>query len=139
MTGRILIALSSAILLALGVIHLAYTFSGTKLTPRDTEVQASMAQTSPVISKELTMWQAWIGFNATHSMFLILFGLIYGYLALAQSELLFRSPYLMIVGAAMLLSLLALSRLYLFSIPFTGVCIALLCYVVGIVVEKLRG
>ena len=139
MIGRILVALSSAILLALGVIHLAYTFSGTKLTPRDTEVQASMAQTSPVISKELTMWQAWIGFNATHSMFLILFGLIYGYLALAQSELLFRSPYLMIVGAAMLLSLLALSRLYLFSIPFTGVCIALLCYVVGIVVEKLRG
>src|SRR6187431_2111842 len=109
MTGRILVALSSAILLALGVIHLAYTFSGTKLTPTDTAVQARMAETSPVISKEITMWQAWIGFNATHSMFLILFGLIYGYLALAQSELLFRSPYLMIVGAAMLLSLLALS------------------------------
>src|SRR6187399_871883 len=110
MTGRILIALSSAILLALGVIHLAYTFSGTKLTPRDPAVQTSMAETSPVISKELSMWQAWIGFNTTHSMFLILFGLMYGYLALLQSELLFRSPFLMIVGGVMLLSLLAVAR-----------------------------
>lgn len=139
MIGRILVAISAAILLTLGVIHLVYTFSGTKLTPRDAAVQSSMAETSPVITKEITMWQAWIGFNATHSMFLILFGLIYGYFAIAQSELLFRSPYLMIVGAAMLVGLLALSRFYFFSIPFAGVCIALTCYVSGILVEKIRG
>ena len=138
MTGRILIALSSAILLALGVIHLAYTFSGTKLTPRDPAVQTSMAETTPVISKELSMWQAWIGFNTTHSMFLILFGLMYGYLALLQSELLFRSPFLMIVGGVMLLSLLAVARFFLFSIPFAGACFALILYVAGILVDKLR-
>src|SRR4029453_11209373 len=109
MIGKILVAVSAAILLALGVIHLVYTFRGTKLTPRDTAVRASMAETSPVITKEITIWQAWIGVNATHSMFLILFGLMYGYLALAQSELLFRTPFLMIVGAAMLLALLAVS------------------------------
>ena len=139
MNGRILVAVSAAILLVLGVIHLVYTFSGTKLTPRDPAVQTSMAEAYPVITKEITMWQAWIGFNTTHSMFLILFGFIYGYLALVQTELLFRSPFLTILGGAMLLALLAVSRFYFFSIPFAGVCLAVICYVAGILVEKLRG
>ena len=138
MTGRILIALSAAILLVLGVIHLIYTFNGTQLTPRDPAVQTSMAETTPVISKELSMWQAWIGFNTTHSMFLILFGLMYSYLALFQSEVLFRSPFLMIVGGVMLLSLLAVARFYFFSRPFAGACLALILYVAGILVDKLR-
>lgn len=138
MNGRILVAASAAILLVLGVIHLVYTFSGTKLTPRDPSVQKSMAEAYPVITKEITMWQAWIGFNTTHSMFLILFGLIYGYLAIVQSEVLFRSPFLMVVGGAMLLALLAVCRFYFFSIPFAGVFLALIFYIAGMVVERLR-
>ena len=97
-----------------------------------------MAETSPVISKEMTMWQGWIGFNTTHSMFLILFGLMYGYLALLQGELLFRSLFLMIVGGVVLLSLLAVARFFFFSIPFAGACFALILYVAGILVDKLR-
>lgn len=79
------------------------------------------------------MWRAWIGFNATHSMFAILFGLIYGYLALANSELLFRSPFLLIVGFVMLGGLLVLCKVYFFSVPFTCVGIALACYVAGVI------
>ncbi len=48
------------------------------------------------------MWRCWMGFNASHSMGLILFGLIYGYLALAHDQLLFRSPFLLLVGLVML-------------------------------------
>ena len=35
-------------------------------------------------TKETTMWRCWVGFNASHSMGLILFGLAFGYLALAH-------------------------------------------------------
>ena len=93
---------SAGIILLLGVIHLVYTFYGKKLTPRDPALQAAMRQVSPVLTRATTMWKTWVGFNASHSMGAMLFGLIYGYLALAHEALLFRSPYLLAVGLAML-------------------------------------
>jgi hypothetical protein len=53
-----------------------------------------MSATAPVISRETTMWKAWIGFNASHSLGAILFGLVYGYLALAHPAFLFPIPFL---------------------------------------------
>ena len=102
MIAKVLMIFSASIILILGILHLVYTFWGPKLTPRDAALQLSMSQISPVITKETTMWRAWVGFNASHSMGAILFGLIYGYLAIAQSQLLFHSPFLLIVGLAML-------------------------------------
>jgi hypothetical protein len=48
MGARILMVLSASIVLALGVVHLVYTFRGTMLTPRDPALQISMSQISPV-------------------------------------------------------------------------------------------
>ena len=127
---------SASIILTLGILHLVYTFWGPKLRPRDPALQVSMSKISPVISKETTMWRAWVGFNASHSMGAILFGLIYGYLAIAQSQLLFQSPFLLIVGLAMLVGLFALGKIYWFSVPFTGISISLVCYVASIVASR---
>ena len=55
---------SASIILTLGVLHLVYTFWGPKLKPRDPALQVSMSQVSPVITKETTMWRAWVGVNA---------------------------------------------------------------------------
>ncbi|MGC9987015.1 MAG: hypothetical protein ABSC07_00395 [Terriglobales bacterium] len=128
--------LSSGIIFTLGVVHLVYTFWGPKLTPRDPALQISMSQISPVISKETTMWRAWMGFNATHSMGAILFGLVFGYLALAHGQLLFQSLFLLAVGLAMLGGLVVVSRVYFFSVPLTGICISLACYVASIALSR---
>jgi len=128
--------LSAGIIFTLGVVHLVYTFSGAKLTPRDPALQISMNQISPVISKETTMWRAWMGFNATHSMGAILFGLVFGYLALAHGQLLFQSLFLLAVGLAMLGGLVVVSRVYFFSVPLTGICISLACYVASIALSR---
>src|SRR5215470_13612681 len=90
----------------------------------------------PCHTKETTMWRCWIGFNASHSMGLILFGLVFGFLALAHSQLLFRSPFLLVVGLAMLGALAVLCNLYLFSVPLTGVSISLACYIGSIVLSR---
>jgi len=134
--ARVLMVVSAGIIFALGVLHLVYTFWGPKLTPRDPGLQVSMSQVSPVITKETTMWRAWVGFNASHSMGLILFGLIYCFLAITNSPLLFRSPFLLIVGLAMLGGLLALCKVYWFSVPFIGVGISLVCYVASIAASR---
>jgi hypothetical protein len=135
---RILMALSAGIVFTLGTLHLVYTFWGPKLLPRDPALIEKMKEISPVITRQTTIWRAWIGFNATHSMGAMLFGLIFGYFAIAQPQLLFQSPFLIGVGLAMLGGFFVLAKRYFFSVPFTGVSIALGCYVASIVVSLLR-
>jgi hypothetical protein len=137
LAARILMVLSASIVLTLGVSHLVYTFSGPNLAPRDPALQVSMSQVSPVITKETTMWRCWVGFNASHSMGLILFGLVFGYLALAHGQLLFQSPFLLVVGLAMLGGLVVLCKVYWFSAPFTGISISLACYLASIALPRL--
>jgi hypothetical protein len=127
------IAASAAIILLLGLMHLWYTFRGPNLHPRDPELAAKMMTVSPVITGETTMWRAWIGFNATHSLGLILFGAIFGYLAMRHSAFLFHSWFLLALGFALLLSYAVIAKLYFFTAPFRGVALAAVLYLLGIV------
>jgi hypothetical protein len=77
-----------------------------------------------------------VGFNASHSMGLILFGLVFGFLALAHGQLLFQSPLLLVVGVAMLGGLVVLGKVYFFSVPLTGISISLACYVASIALSR---
>jgi hypothetical protein len=65
-----------------------------------------------------------------------LFGLVFGYLALAQSRMLFQSTFLLVVGLAMLGGLVVLSKVYFFSAPLVGVSASLACYVVSIALSR---
>ncbi|MGD0824738.1 MAG: hypothetical protein ABR908_09165 [Terriglobales bacterium] len=133
MAAKILMVLSASIVFTLGVLHLVYTFWGPKLTPREPTLQISMSQIAPVITRETTMWRCWVGFNASHSMGLILFGLVFSFLALAHGQLLFQSPFLLVVGLAFLGGFVVLCKVYFFSVPFTAISISLACYVASIV------
>ena len=127
------IAASAAIILLLGLVHLLYTFRGDQLHPRDPELTAKMMTVSPVITRESTMWRVWIGFNATHSFGLILFGALFGYLAMRHSAFLFHSWFLLALGFALLVGYAAVAKLYFFTSPFRGVVLATVLYVIGIV------
>ena len=137
MASRLFMLLSAGVVLMLGIIHLVYTFSGTKLMPRDPSLQVSMSLTTPVITKETTMWRCWVGFNATHSIGLILFGLVFGYLALAQPRVVFESGFLLTTGMATLAALVMLCRIYFFNAPLLGISIASICYVISVALSRL--
>jgi hypothetical protein len=132
MIAKILMTLSAGIPLVLGAFHLRYTFSGPKLLPRDPAVQLAMAQTQLRLTRQTTVWRAWIGFNATHSMALLLFGVFFAYLALAQGALLFGSAFLLALGFVVLAAFLVLSRVYFFTLPFKAIAVSLACYVASI-------
>src|ERR1700722_14246687 len=127
------VAASAAVILLLGLMHLWYTFRGPMLHPRDPELTAKMMTVPPVITGESTMWRLWIGFNATHRFGLILFGALFGYLAMRHSAFLFHSWFLLALGFALLLSYAAVAKLYFFIAPFRGVVLATVLYVIGIV------
>jgi hypothetical protein len=130
----LLVAASAAIILLLGVIHLLYTFRGNKLHPRDSALEARLKEVSPVITRETTMWKAWIGFNASHSYGAILFGLVYGYLALFHGAFLFASPFLLVLGLVLLAGYAFLGRAYWFSVPFRGIVLSTALYVAALVI-----
>src|SRR6478672_11124095 len=129
------IAASAAIVLLLGTVHLIYTFSGSKLHPRNAALKTRMQEVPPVISRETTMWRTWIGFNASHSFGALLFGAIYAYLPLVHSEFFFKSGFLLLLGLVTLAGYMVLARLYWFSVPFHGLVAAMALYCLGLVVR----
>lgn len=133
MSASLLIAASAAVIFALGLVHLLYTFRGTKLHPRDAGLEAQMKAVSPVLTRQTTMWKAWVGFNASHSYGALLFGAIYGYLALAHGAFLFGSPFLLALGALQLAGYIALGKLYWFSVPYRGILLASALYAAGLI------
>jgi hypothetical protein len=94
-----------------------------------------MMAVSPVITRETTMWRAWVGFNATHSFGLILFSALYGYLAIRPSPSRFHSWFLLALGFALLPGYSVIGKLYFFTAPFRGVVLAVALYLLGIVVN----
>lgn len=131
MLSPILLATSAALLFVLGLLHLRLTWFGGKLAPRDAAVEAGMRQTPLRLTRETTLWRAWIGFNASHGLGLLLFGTIYGYMAMCRFSVLQQAPFLLMVGAVYLACLLLLARRYFFSIPFFGVSACLAVYLAG--------
>jgi hypothetical protein len=130
-----LVAASAAIILLLGLIHLLYTFYGPKLLPRDQELQTRMQEVSPVITRQTTMWKAWVGFSASHSCGLILFGAMYGYLALAHSDFLFQSVFLLSLGLILLFGYVFLAKKYFFRTPLRGVLLATFLYALALIIN----
>lgn len=128
-----LVAASALIILALGAAHLWITFIGTKLYPRDQGTREAMHADHPILTRQTTIWKAWVGFNASHSIGAIFFGLVLGYLAIAKSQFLFASPFMLCAGLAMLVAYSVLGKLYWFTVPFRGIVAATVLYVTALV------
>ena len=133
MISRILISACAGITLFFGSVHLAYTFFTDQLIPVDGQLETAMKRVAVRISSETTMWKVWIGFNVSHSMGLMLFGLIYGYLTVYRWDVLQKSYFLAGLGLVVLVSYVVLARVFWFSDPLIGVSVATLLYVVGFV------
>ena len=131
----LLVAASATIILLLGLVHLVYTFHGRKLHPRDADLETRLKEVSLVLTRETTMWRAWVGFNASHSFGAILFGAVYGYLAVVHSAFLFQSPFLLLLGLLFLAGYVFLGKLYWFSVPFRGIVLATVLYVAALIVR----
>jgi hypothetical protein len=81
------------------------------------------------------MWKAWVGFNASHGYGAILFGAVYGYLSLVHSAFLFQSPFLLSLGLLLLGGYVFLGKRYWFSVPFRGILLATVFYVIALVIN----
>lgn len=131
--AQILIVLGASIFGLLGGIHIAYTFFSDKLLPRDRAVIEAMKSTSLVLTRETTIWDAWIGFNASHSLGAILLAVFYLLLATQHMELLAQSQSLLAIGIVAGAFYTWLGYTYWFNVPFVGVAIATACFIAAAV------
>jgi hypothetical protein len=78
MISRTLLSASAAIMLFLGGVHLLYTAFTPKLNPSEGQVETAMRRSPIRIFAKTPVWDAWIGFNFSHRLGLILLALCSG-------------------------------------------------------------
>lgn len=113
----------------LGSAHLLYMFFSNKFEAYDSSVTQSMKETSLILTKETTLWKAWVGFNASHSIGVMFIAIIYTTLALKYFDVIEQSLLLSLLPILIGLSYLILAKKYWFSSHFIRISIATMCFI----------
>ena len=136
MEAKYVFILGTMPFIVLGAIHIIYTLMDIrvprKLTPYDDSVRVSMQKSTLALTKQTTMWRAWVGFNISHGIGVLFFGLIYLTLALSDFTLLSKVTLLPYLAFAVSVSYLVLSVKYWFHIPAIGSGIGAACFLVSL-------
>jgi len=132
---RFLLELGGGIFLLLGILHALYTFldirEPRRLVPQEPSVALAMAESSLRLARGGTnMWRAWVGFNFSHSLGAILFGMLCIGAGLVLGTLVLPA-WILFVLVLIALLYVGLSVLYWFRIPTMGIALATVCIVIA--------
>jgi hypothetical protein len=133
--ARFLLDLGGGIFVLLGFLHALYTFLDIRrprrLVPQDPSVTIAMKASPLRLSRgRTTMWRAWVGFNFSHSVGAVLFGVLCICAGAALGTLVIRAWALLFMVAVSFVYL-GLSALYWFRIPTVGIAVASVCLLVA--------
>jgi len=132
---RFLLEFGGGIFLLLGILHALYTFldirEPRRLVPQEPSVALAMAESSLRLARGgTTMWRAWVGFNFSHSLGAILFGMLCVGAGLVLGTLVLPA-WILFVLVLIALLYVGLSVLYWFRIPTMGIALATVCLVIA--------
>ena len=126
---KFLIIAGASIFGVLGTVHLIYTFFTSKFEAYDSSVTQAMKGSTPKLTRETSVWNAWVGFNASHSLGAMLVAGVYIPLTISYFNVLQQSLWFSNLPVLVGLSYLVLAKKYWFKIPFVGILLATLCFV----------
>jgi len=126
--AQILLVIGASIFGILGTVHLLYTFFTNKFEAHDSTVTEAMKGTSPILTKQTSVWNAWIGFNASHSLGAMLVAAFYIPLTTFYFYVIQQSVWFSSLPVLIGLSYLILAKKYWFKIPFLSVLISTICF-----------
>ena len=90
-----------------------------------------MTRATLLLTRRISLWQAWVGFNFSHSLGAVLFGA--AVVVVGRSEASFQSqahvflPFAVVVAS----TYLAIGIRYWFVKPITGIAISTACFVMA--------
>ena len=128
-----LLILGGAVFGVLGTLHAVYTFldlrNPRRLVPADPSVARAMANSSLRLSAGRTdMWRAWIGFNFSHSLGLLILATLAIWAGLRANMI---PNGIMLALTLIGCVYLVLALLYWFRAPAIGVAIGTGCFAVA--------
>lgn len=129
MLAQTLTIAGAAVMGLLGTVHLLYTCCTNRFDPNDAATKAAMQAGHPLLTRRTTLWRAWVGFNASHSLGAMLFATVYLILAIGHIEWLRMSPalaWLAVVGSG---GYVLLALRYWFRTPLIGCAISTACFI----------
>jgi hypothetical protein len=126
-----LLVIAGAIYAGLGAMHAVFTLMDERdprrLAPDDPAVTAAMQGSKLRLSRgAITMWQAWISFNLTHSLAAIMFGVGCIVVAAWLGVVVFP-PWVLFLLTGISLVFALIGMRYWFGVPRAGTGIATIC------------
>jgi len=130
-----LIIVGGSVFAILGSLHAIYTWADTRtprrLVPDAASVIEAMASSSVRLSRGgTTMWRAWIGFNFSHSLGAVMFGVACIALGISLPSIGLPKAVLLIPVVIACLYLWLAIR-YWFRIPVMGIAAGAACFAAG--------
>lgn len=133
--AQLLIIAGASVFLVLGALHGALTLRDLQhpraFTPPDPALRLAMQQSSIRLHPAINLWRAWMGFNLTHSMSLVLFGGAFLHVGLFEPDAFASSLLFQTVAVVVSAIYLVVSLNFFFSRPVIGSTVGLVCFVVA--------
>jgi hypothetical protein len=133
--AQALIIAGASIFLILGVLHGALTLQDLRhprtFTPPDISLRQSMQESSIAIHPQTNLWKAWLGFNLSHSLGLVVFGGALLAIGLFYFPLFAQIFWLQSAALSIAAAYLILSLNFWFSRPVIASGIALVCFAIA--------
>ena len=134
-SARLLFQVGAAVYVVLGGAHLLVISVDMVrprfLTPRHDEVRQAMRDTGLALTDRMSMWRAWLGFNASHGLGVLFFGLVLFLIAAQDFDLVLTLRFLMPLAVSISVALTLLSIRFWFYAPTIGCAIATACFAVS--------
>lgn len=135
--SQALIVVAASIFVMLGSLHGLLTLrdisNPTSFTPRDPALRHAMQESGIAFHPDVNLWKAWLGFNLTHSLGIVLFGGAFLYIGLFVPGAYAGSRALQAVAVSVSATYLAISVFFFFSGPVIGSAMATVCFLAAAV------
>lgn len=134
MAGQLLI-IGGSLFVLMGIVHGSVSFDDVfrpaQFTPLDDSVREAMKATGVRFARGRTsMWDAWLGFNLSHSVGLLIFGAATVWFGVNVRDLA-PSPAVLAIPAVVGLTYFALAVRFWFFAPAIGFAAATACFVIA--------
>lgn len=98
------------------------------LSARDPGVERAMTTTAPRLTDRTDLWRAWVGFNYSHSLGAVLFGL--SVVLVGRNDAVYAANAALAAPLALLVALayLVLGLKYWFRTPIIGIGVSVICF-----------
>jgi hypothetical protein len=120
MLSIVFLVLGCLIFILLGLIHWKSVLYTNKFEPEDSVILDMMKNNNSKITNQTSIWNGLTGFNISHSLGLIIFGVLYVTLAIDNPDYLFSSNVLKVYLLVLPVIYIVLAHKYWFSLPRNG-------------------